>query len=236
MDGITEPVVLVLGHPIAGNPSQFVLERAIRSLGLPWRVLSCDVAADQVQQAMDGAEVLGFRALLLDRNLVSLIGEDESPRDFYFRERQGPPGWQSEDLLRIWLEQAIQKHFASLELPIGTVLSIGTPDSRVPYDLATSQTQSPIAWASTEDVQKTDWIVMTESVQVADWPENDGATLVVDLAAIPNDADQIRSKGYAFLGMEEARVGVLRMCLHRLTGEQPDLEMVVEAIEEYLAV
>lgn len=241
MDGITEPVILVLGHPIAGNPSQFVLEREIRSMGLPWRVLSCDVPAGQVDEAIAGARVLGFRGLLLDRNLIlpaapSPNTESDHICDFYFRPHRDDESWETDDLLRVWLDEAIRDHFGDAENGIGDVLCIGSPDASVPLDLAASRTQTPIAWASADDVQDASWIVMTDAVDVADWPQSDNGKLVVDLANPANDASRLREKGYTVLGHQESRLGILMICLERMTGKCPNQESLVDSIEEYLAV
>jgi hypothetical protein len=69
MDGTTEPVVAVIGHPIAGNPSQFALERALSAMELEWRVLSFDVEPDKIAVALDGIEVLGICGVLIDSTL-----------------------------------------------------------------------------------------------------------------------------------------------------------------------
>ncbi|QDS93272.1 Shikimate dehydrogenase [Roseimaritima multifibrata] len=61
----TQPIACVLGHPIAGNPSQFAIERALASDESDWRFLSLDVAAENLEDAIRGAKALGFRGLLV---------------------------------------------------------------------------------------------------------------------------------------------------------------------------
>lgn len=234
MDGITDPVVLVLGHPIAGNPSQFAFERALDALGLRWRVLSCDVAPDRVNAAIAGADALGFHGLLLDRNLVD--GDGERRDDFYRRPESGQAAWVSEDVMRSWLEQVIRDFFQSETSPIGPLLWIGQPDPSFPSQLSPRQSQSPIAWASTESIEKADLIAISEPVDAGDWPTCGHPTLVVDLANPPNDVEQIRSLGYEVLGRKEIRVGVLMRCLGQWTGQHPSAEVLSDAVEEYLAV
>lgn len=241
MDGITEPVILVLGHPIAGNPSQFVLEREIRALNLPWRVLSCDVQASQVDEAIAGAAVLGFRGLLLDQNLVrsradTPSGEPNHTTNFYFRAHRDDEDWQTHDLLGTWLEQSIRSHFESIEKDIGDVLCIGSVDGNVPFELAASKIQTPIAWASEDEVEKANWIVVTESVDVTDWPRCRDGKLVIDLANPACDADSLREKGYTVLGHQDSSLGILMICLEQMTGKVPNQETLMDSIEEYLAV
>lgn len=236
MDGITEPVVLILGHPIAGNPSQFAFERAFESMRVQWRVLSCDVPAEHIDRAIAGAEVLGFRGLLLDRNVVGVDDAGRTLSDFWIRDSDSEGGWRRENLFSTWLESAIRQHFESRELNIGPLLWIGTPDPRLPGDLASETTQSPIAWASREAIEHAAIIAVTEPVDVSEWPACQSDTLVIDFANPANDAQRMRDLGYNVLGCDEARIGVLMLCLQRLTGKQPPVDVLVDAIEEYLAV
>ena len=237
MDGITEPVVLVIGHPIAGNPAQFAMERALSAMQLPWRVLSCDVPAEKVNEALAGAQVLGFRGLLLDRGLLEPNHQDNSDSshdDFYFFCRESK-SWHSKDLLGDWLQQSVKEHFATKE-DTGALLSIGTPHPSAPYELSDDQTQTPIAWAAPETIEQSDWIVLTEPVETDQWPPSEKQTLVIDLSNPSNNVTDLRCQGYVVLGREEARIGVLIQCLRHLTSEEPPVEVLQEAIEEYLAV
>lgn len=246
MDGITEPVVLVLGHPIAGNPAQFALERAFASLGLGWRVLSCDVSPDRIADAIAGADVLGFRGLLLDQNLISAPEQTDSEQtdlertagrpDLYSRGEGAASGWRRENVLAMWLESTIREHFDPLGTEIGPLLWIGSPDPSFPAGIATQQTQSPIAWASSESIEQARLIAISETVDVSDWPHCQDTTLVVDFANPPNDVEQIRELGYKVLDRQQARIGILVACFQRWTGKQPDIDVLTEAIEEYLAV
>jgi hypothetical protein len=236
MDGITEPVVLILGHPIAGNPAQFALERAFASLDLQWRVLSCDVPPDRVDVAIEGANVLGFRGLLLDRNLIRDVNESGVRRDLYSRRQDSIGGWQSENALETWLESEIRRHFESAGTDVGPSLLIGSPDPSFPTKLSTDETHSPIAWASTESIQRANLIAISETLDFSEWPSCDGDTLVVDFANPPNDLEPIRTLGYRVIGREEARIGILTACFQRWTGQLPAVDVLAEAIEEYLAV
>lgn len=70
-DGTTEPIIAIIGHPIAGNPSQLAIERSLNSLGLEWRVLSFDVAPENVAKALDGFSVTGIAGVMIAKNLQS---------------------------------------------------------------------------------------------------------------------------------------------------------------------
>ena len=236
MEGIIEPVVLVLGHPIAGNPAQFALERAFDSLDLRWRVLSCDVPPERLNEAITGAEVLGFRGLLLDENLLFSGNADQPVSRLYWRSRTHGESWQTEDALSVWLEGVIREHFGDSDDAVGPLLWIGESHPSFPSTIAREQSQSPIAWASTESIQHARLIATSDQVDVSQWPANDGHTLVVDFANPPNNVAQIRALGYQVVGRDEARVGVLNQCLRRWTDQVPTEEVLLEAIEEYLAV
>jgi len=235
MDGITEPVLLILGHPIAGNPSQFALERAFDAMRMPWRVLSCDVPAERVDDAIAGAEVLGFRGLLLDRNVVPSTPAGDRI-DFLMRDADLGKSWSRENLFSVWLESKIRRHFNAHQREVGPLLWIGTPDPNFPAGLASEQSRSPIGWASKEAIEHADVIAISESVDVSQWPATDSQTLVIDFARGANDTQRMLEIGYKVLGENDARIGVLTLCLERLTGKQPSGDVLTEAIEEYLAV
>lgn len=83
-----QEVVAVLGHPVAGNPTQYLMEKAFAEAGLDWRCLTLEVADDALPDALRGLRALGFRGcwvaephsaearLHLDRTIqcASLIG------------------------------------------------------------------------------------------------------------------------------------------------------------------
>lgn len=50
-----------MGQPVAGNPTQFMMERAFVAAGLDWRYLTLEVPADQLTDAIKGMRALGFR-------------------------------------------------------------------------------------------------------------------------------------------------------------------------------
>ena len=54
-------VVCCLGYPVAGNPHQFIVERAFAAAGLDWRYLTLEVPAERLEDAVRGLRGLGFR-------------------------------------------------------------------------------------------------------------------------------------------------------------------------------
>lgn len=75
MEGTTEPILTILGHPIAGNPSQFAIERALHDMNLEWRVLSFDVPEADIPAALNGLEVLGIRGVLVDSSVSRAVAK-----------------------------------------------------------------------------------------------------------------------------------------------------------------
>ena len=69
MVGMTSPalqdIVALLGCPAAGNPAQYLFERAIAAAGLDWRFLTFDVLPERLAQALGGVDAMGFRGCLL---------------------------------------------------------------------------------------------------------------------------------------------------------------------------
>lgn len=60
-----QEIVALLGSPAAGNPAQYLFERAIEAAELDWRFLTLDVEPDRIAAALAGAGAMGFRGCLL---------------------------------------------------------------------------------------------------------------------------------------------------------------------------
>jgi shikimate dehydrogenase len=56
-----QEIVCCLGQPVAGNPTQFMMERAFAAAGLDWRYLTLEVSPDQLGDAVRGIKALGFK-------------------------------------------------------------------------------------------------------------------------------------------------------------------------------
>jgi hypothetical protein len=82
MDGYTESIVIVLGSPVRGNPSQFAFERGLESIGLDWRVLSLEVDLADLATAVAGFRVSGIRAIWFDdamaKHAAQVFGEESA--------------------------------------------------------------------------------------------------------------------------------------------------------------
>lgn len=56
-----QEIVCCLGQPVAGNPTQFMMERAFADCGLDWRYLTLEVEPERLGDAIRGLRAMGFR-------------------------------------------------------------------------------------------------------------------------------------------------------------------------------
>ncbi len=50
-----------MGQPVAGNPTQYMMEKAFAAAGLDWRYLTLEVAPESLAAAVNGMKAMGFR-------------------------------------------------------------------------------------------------------------------------------------------------------------------------------
>ncbi len=60
-DSHLQTIVCCLGQPVAGNPTQFMIERAFRAARLDWRYLTLEVSPENLAAAIAGMRALGFK-------------------------------------------------------------------------------------------------------------------------------------------------------------------------------
>ena len=60
-----QDVCCLMGDPIAGNPTQYMLEKAIAAGRLDWRFLTFDIPAVDFEGALRGARIFDFRGIML---------------------------------------------------------------------------------------------------------------------------------------------------------------------------
>jgi shikimate dehydrogenase len=56
-----QSITFVFGQPVAGNPTQFIVERAFAAAGLDWRYLTLEVSPERLGDAVRGARAMGFQ-------------------------------------------------------------------------------------------------------------------------------------------------------------------------------
>ncbi|TWT96828.1 Shikimate dehydrogenase [Botrimarina colliarenosi] len=69
MSNLLEKCCLI-GESVGGDPTHFMIERALDDLGLDWRFLSFETAADRLAEALAGADALGFAGVRLRGTLA----------------------------------------------------------------------------------------------------------------------------------------------------------------------
>ncbi|MFN9369625.1 MAG: shikimate dehydrogenase family protein [Planctomycetia bacterium] len=70
-----QEVLALLGAPAAGNPAQYLFERAIEAAGLDWRFVTFDVDPDRLADALAGVAALGMRGCLLSGPLCATAAQ-----------------------------------------------------------------------------------------------------------------------------------------------------------------
>jgi len=55
-----QQIVCCMGQPVAGNPTQFMMERAFAAAGLDWRYLTLEVSPESLGDAVRGMRAMGF--------------------------------------------------------------------------------------------------------------------------------------------------------------------------------
>jgi len=56
-----QEIVCCLGQPVAGNPTQYMFEKAFAAAGLDWRYLTLEVSPENLADAVRGMKAMGFR-------------------------------------------------------------------------------------------------------------------------------------------------------------------------------
>jgi shikimate dehydrogenase len=56
-----QEIVALLGQPVAGNPTQYMMEKAFAHQGLDWRYLTLEVSPQDLGDAVRGMRSMGFR-------------------------------------------------------------------------------------------------------------------------------------------------------------------------------
>ncbi|MGA0038695.1 MAG: shikimate dehydrogenase family protein [Pirellulales bacterium] len=64
-DSVLPVMTALFGCPAAGQPAQYLFERAFTAAGLDWRFLTCEVSTEALEHAVRGGVAMGFRGCLL---------------------------------------------------------------------------------------------------------------------------------------------------------------------------
>ncbi|MEM9825680.1 MAG: hypothetical protein AAF958_03785 [Planctomycetota bacterium] len=236
MDGSTEPMVCFIGHPIAGNPSQLAMERALRSVGLDWRVLSLDVAPADIVAAVEGLRVCGFRGLLIDPTAQPATLED----DFYFyRDGQWTGSVLRDEVLANWLvagdsanlaDDATHEQAATNPLGSTTPLGfIGPPRPGLSNLLAASS--DPVIVVTAEPP---DWSEALDQLDID--PEGPLRMVIDDVGLHPGLLAERFPKAERIMLREQLLGALVLRAAELWTNQRFAPEVIEEALEEYFSV
>lgn len=249
MDGTTEPIIAVIGHPIAGNPTQFAIERAFYALDLEWRVLSFDVELDQVATAFEGFNVTGIAGVIIDPSVISAASAwyrsksdashtNDELIDCLFREGTSLRGTHEQ---QAWIDGMIANHCAAKGGDAKKLWIGDSPDSLPISHAGFSERPEPMP-PNPDSIAAASVIVIgyhtdaAAQLEVDDWPADDGSTLVIDLTEGHPDLPAIANLGFNVVSPHQRQVSTIGRCVERWTGRQPPSSVISDAIEEYLGV
>ena len=63
MENQTQPILCCVGADVAGEPTQFLMERAVAAAHLDWHVITVEVSAEQLAKAWEGMNIMRFQAV-----------------------------------------------------------------------------------------------------------------------------------------------------------------------------
>ena len=252
MDAATEPILAVIAHPVAGNPTQFAIERALRAMQLEWRVLSFDIRPEHVPAALNGFDVLGVTGVWIDFTLEQESADwfrakaavESSSIDCLYRDEQHQfCGCHQQ---QEWIAEQIKAWCTDQEQPLQSIW-LGATLERYPIDTDRFPAQSADLPPTPEVIQSANVIALTDGnegpveMDVDEWPECQQPTLVVDVSrgdpiAGHPQIESIEDLGYQVVTAMDRRVGTLLRCLKRWTGIDASGDIIRDAIEEYLGV
>lgn len=268
-----QDIIALLGCPAAGNPAQYLFERAIEAAGLDCQFITCDVPADQVAAAIAGVAALGFRGCLLAGPLraaaLPLLASASPSATFagaaslIERQAQGLAGHMTDGR---GLVEAVRTHIdptgrgvlvvggdasgraAALELALAGAahVTICDPDASRARDLVDARAGGHAAasslaeWHAAPAVPAEVQIVVLSQAAAA-WPAPTGLRpdLVVADAWLAGDrsaaAAAAADAGGCVVDGIEIHAAQTAIDFQTLTGVEADVEMLREALEEFLS-
>lgn len=58
---LLQEIVCCMGQPVAGNPTQYMMEKAMKAARLDWRYLTFEVPPERLELAVAGMKAMGFK-------------------------------------------------------------------------------------------------------------------------------------------------------------------------------
>lgn len=160
LESPAQPVVCVIGFPIAGNPAQFCISRAFADLKLDWLCLSVQVSPEALQDALRGTEALHFVGLLVDpphqqpaaRWLLDRsdngskppVGTPPPASRYDGMQLAHDQRWFGCNFLAAAIRERIQQHEQRVGTPLVASVALDDPATEVLADLATLGLPKPL--------------------------------------------------------------------------------------------
>ena len=253
MDGPTQPLVAVIGHPIAGNPSQFAIEKALQAMELDWRVLSFDVTQQNLSSALSGLEVLGFRGIFFDQNLrplsadlpefANLAGssgnaDEENGRVLDCLYRESKSGFHGFDAEASWIRRLLSERFENVDEHSKKKVCIA---GKSRHDLEALM-PADVELVNVQSIKEASVVLLAEAptrrptIELEDWTGQDHSTLVIDMSNHHSLSSDLEATGFQVITKLRRQIAILSLCLEKWTGQEASLDVLNDAIEEYLAV
>lgn len=265
-----QEIVALLGCPAAGDPAQYLFERAIEAAGLDWRFVTCEVAEVDIAPALAGAAALGFRGCLLSGPLreaaLPLIGTASPSATFtgaasLVERRDGifvghmTDGRGVVEALRIHVDPSARAAIVAGAGPRGRAVALELAASGVDH-LFVSDPDSARAVALAESLPDgtaatvLDWQPLTIPPQASILVVTPTATrpafaglradlVVADAVRVGGPspvATEAREHGCCLVDGIEIHACQTAIDFHTLSGAEADVDMLREALEEFLGV
>lgn len=262
-----QEVVAVLACPAAGNPCQYLFERALATAGLDWRLITCDVAPDRLADAIAGVAAMGFRGCIVSGPLRELaLGHvaTASPAARFARAasliERTADGLAAHMTDGRGVIEAVRGHrdptgrevlvlgtgptgrSVALELALAGAREILLADddaaraTALAEELAAMNTAAAaLPWAATLEVPERVGIVVRAATAPITLTGLRAEIVHADVAADADPAPEAVAAGCCLVtGLE---VGAMQAAIEfqSLTGIEADVEMLREALDEYLS-
>jgi shikimate dehydrogenase len=266
--GPLQEIIAVLGSPAAGNPAQYLFERAFEAAGLDWRIMTCDVGAERLPAALAGAEAMGFRGCLVAgplRRLALPLVATASPTARFAggvglveRTADGLAGHITDgrgvvETLRAHLDPAGRHAFVvgagttgravALELALAGAASVCVTDPNDDRGRALADDLAGLERVPSEWLPWADTIMVPAPVGIIvratpATPSFDGLRpdiIFADVAPAAAPPASASAAGCCIIDGLEIRAVQAAIEFQAMTGVEADVELLREALEEYLS-
>jgi shikimate dehydrogenase len=254
-----QEIVAVLGSPAAGNPTQYLFERALLSARIDWRLVTCEVAPERLAEAVAGAAAMGFRGCvlsgplrelafgladsttpaLLERTAAGFVGHVTDGRGVIEAVRgHGDPA--DRDVLVVGAGPTARA--TALELALAGAARIWIAAEATDQAAALAADIAGLDRGAAETLPWGESLGVPKSVEIviltARAPALTGlgrATLLVSAAPDVDPPPAVTSVGCCCIEGIEVQAARAAIDFQTLTGLEPDVEMLREALDEYLS-